>query len=123
MECEHICDTYVYQCISTCKHDTQCMRQCWITHDKCAINCPCNAECPDGCPEPYAGHPCETWFCQGEVEGTCAAEDDPVREGCPYLYEDDCKADTRCCFVKYTGDHPDVPWCFFKKLPDLNPLF
>ena len=115
--CEHICDTLVYKCIATCKNDPQCMRNCWIEHDRCAVNCPCNAECPDGCPEPFNGHPCDTWFCQDiEFIDECAAEDDPFRLECPHGDEESCE-EHGCCWVPYSGS-VDVVWCHYpKKIP------
>ena len=89
------------------------MRDCWIQHDKCAINCPCNEKCPDGCPNPYAGHPCKTWFCQGQVyDKICAEQWEGDREACPYDKEHDCKQND-CCWVPH--DDQKVPWCHYPK--------
>ena len=120
LNCEHICDTYVYECITNCNHDTRCKRDCWIEHDRCAINCPCNAECPDGCPEPYDGHHCITWFCQGYIE-TCATENDPDREQCIGNNQYECEM-KGCCWVPYSGNSngQNVMWCHYpKKIPIL----
>ena len=103
----------MYECISNCNHETQCMRDCWIEHDKCAINCPCNEECPDGCPEPYVGHPCDTLFCQGYTEA-CAAENDRDREDCPYGDQYNCEANG-CCWIPFMDYDLDVPWCHYPK--------
>ena len=111
LKCEHICDTFVYECIIDCDHNTQCMRNCWIEHDRCAVNCPCNEECLDGCPVAYENHPCDTWFCQGYIE-QCAAKDNANRVACPAMYENDCLA-IGCCFVEYHGSQPGVPWCHY----------
>ena len=119
LKCEQLCDTAVYECISDCNHNTQCMRNCWIEHDKCAINCPCNEECPDGCPAPYDGHPCDTWFCQGYIKA-CAAENDADRVSCPAYLESDCIA-VGCCWVPYLGNKPGVPWCHKPKIQDIQP--
>ena len=122
LKCEHICDTFVYECITGCHHHTQCMRECWIEHDKCAINCPCNEECPDGCPNPYDGHTCDTWFCQGFIE-SCAAENDPDRQSCDAMSEEYCQA-LGCCFVPFIGEEEspgDVPWCHYHKKQIINP--
>ena len=93
------------------------MRECWLSHDKCALNCPCNEECPDGCPEPEIGHPCQTWFCQGELPYVCAAEDDPVRDPCPFNDQYGCQQ-AGCCWTTYYLDYPygKVPWCHYPKL-------
>ena len=95
------------------------MRQCWLDHDKCAISCPCNDECPDGCPEPHVGHPCKSWFCQGIVLA-CAAEDDPDRRSCPHGNETNC-INAGCCWTRYDDYYnPDnVPWCHYPKLHHL----
>ena len=92
------------------------MRQCWLDHDKCAINCPCNEECPDGCPEPEIGHTCETWFCQGGVLA-CAAENDPIREPCDHGDQASCLK-AGCCWTEYHDfDYYGlVPWCHYPKL-------
>ena len=119
MDCEHICDTVVYSCLNKCKQDSSCMRQCWLDHDKCAINCPCNEECPDGCPTPYDGHPCKTWFCQGYVE-FCAAADDPDRESCDGWDENSCES-KGCCWVPFHVHNPAVPYCHQKKRENINP--
>ena len=116
LKCEHICDTLVYECIIGCNHDTQCMRNCWIEHDKCAINCPCNEECLDGCSEPYEGHPCDTWWCQGYIMG-CAAKNDPDRIPCDGIDQNACES-KGCCWVPYGPDTPGIPWCHqSKKIP------
>ena len=94
------------------------MRQCWIDHDDCENKCPCNKECPDGCPEPYDGQSCNVWFCQGYIE-QCAAEDDRDREPCNHGDPDGCKQ-AGCCWVEFHGDH-NVPWCHQKKRYDLYP--
>ena len=93
------------------------MRNCWIEHDKCAINCPCNEECPDGCPAPYDGHPCDTWFCQGYIE-TCAAANDPDRVNCPHGDEYSCTS-VGCCWVPC--DIVGVPWCHYPKQQIIQP--
>lgn len=107
LACEHVCDTVVYECLSECGHESSCLRDCWIEHDKCSVNCPCNAKCLDGCPEPFDGHPCQTWFCQGHVL-ECAAEDDNDRDFCPYNSQDKC-LESGCCWTH--SDIPSVPWC------------
>ena len=89
-----------------------------MDHEKCAINCPCNEECPDGCPEPFAGHPCESWFCQGGVPSVCAEETDPIRDPCEAIERDQCLA-LGCCWTRFYGD-PYVPWCHYPKL-DISP--
>ena len=115
VKCEHICDTLVYECITDCNHDTTCMRNCWIEHDKCAINCPCNEECSDGCPDPYDGHHCDTWFCQGYVPGkVCAAETDSDRDQCPGFNEADCTKNG-CCWVEFHIDDNKTPYCHYHK--------
>ena len=121
LKCEHICDTYVYECIIGCNHGTECMRNCWIEHDKCANNCPCNEECPDGCPVPYDGHPCDTWFCQGYIE-TCAAPNDPNhRPSCPHADEYNC-LEAGCCWVPYTGGNNQYPpWCHYPERHIIEP--
>ena len=97
------------------------MRECWIEHDRCAINCPCNEECPDGCPVANKNHPCDTWFCKGYVE-KCAAEDSANREQCLGAYnEDDCRDRDDCCWVEYTGTQMYVPWCHKKMKVILEP--
>ena len=113
--CEHICDTVVYECLNKCSTDTSCYRDCWIEHDKCTINCPCNDECLNGCPEPFDGHPCNTWFCQGHVL-ECATEDDSDREFCPYNSQDVC-LQSGCCWTH--SDNPAVPWCHHPKKHNL----
>ena len=116
MQCEHICDTFVYECIVGCNHETTCMRDCWIEHDRCAINCPCNAKCPDGCPTPHEGHSCQTWFCQGYIMG-CAAQNDPDRTRCEQTSAESCKA-AGCCWVPYEYNDDKTPWCHKpKKIP------
>ena len=87
------------------------MRDCWIQHDKCTANCPCNEECPDGCPNPHEGHSCDTWFCQGYFIG-CAAIDDPNREECGtnVTGPDSCRA-AGCCWAEYWGPGPGTYWC------------
>ena len=95
------------------------MRDCWIEHDKCAINCPCNDECPEGCPAPYDGHPCETWFCQGYIEA-CAAVDDPNREPCDGYDENGCISNG-CCWVPFIPDDMGVFWCHYPKRQNINP--
>ena len=116
MNCEHICDTFVYECIVECGHDTPCMRDCWKEHDRCAINCPCNAECPDGCSEPYDGHPCDTWFCQDKMpQKVCAAREDPKREPCDANDQPTCEA-KNCCWEPYYPDNQGVPWCHQYKI-------
>ena len=116
VKCEHICDTLVYECITDCNHDTKCMRDCWIEHDRCAINCPCNEKCPDGCPASYDGSSCETWFCQGYMPGkVCAAEDDDNRRKCPAdgdVGEDKC-LQLGCCWVRYQYNDNTTPWCHY----------
>ena len=110
------------ECITGCHHDTQCMRQCWIDHDRCAINCPCNEECPDGCPTPFIGHKCDTWFCQGQIE-VCASETDWNRIKCPHGDQISCEKNG-CCWVPYIGKttrDEGVPWCHEKKLQDIKP--
>ena len=89
-----------------------------MEHEKCAINCPCNEECPDGCPQPYDGHPCDTWFCQGFIE-SCAAENDPDRQSCPGYSEESCQA-LGCCFVAFINGG-NVPWCHYPKKQIINP--
>ena len=97
------------------------MRDCWIEHDKCAINCPCNEECSDGCPVVNENHPCETWYCKGYVE-RCAANDNPAREQCPGAYnENECLARDDCCWVEYTGNQMYVPTCHKKMKVLLEP--
>ena len=113
LACEHLCDTVVYECLRNCHSSDGCTRQCWLEHDTCTVNCPCNSECPDGCPEPYVGHPCSSWFCQGDVPKVCAAEDDPIRDPCPSIYKDDC-IELGCCWTKYYG-YDDAPWCHYPK--------
>ena len=95
------------------------MRNCWIEHDKCAINCPCNEECPDGCPAPYDGHPCDTWFCQGYIEA-CAAANDPDRESCLANDQYSCEANG-CCWVPFTPSDHGVPWCHHPKKQIIKP--
>ena len=119
LKCEQLCDTAVYECISDCNHNTQCMRNCWIEHDKCAINCPCNEECPDGCPAPYDGHPCDTWFCQGYIE-ECALADDTDRKYCIGYDEQSCIS-VGCCWVPFFPDDQGVPWCHYPKRQNINP--
>ena len=100
------------------------MRQCWLEHDKCSANCPCNEECPDGCPEPYDGHPCESWFCQGELPVICAAENDPIREECGDRYsyiQEECLAQG-CCWTEFYDPYGNVPWCHHPKLHTLPSL-
>ena len=119
LKCEHICDTYVYECIIGCNHGTECMRNCWIEHDKCANNCPCNEECPEGCPEPYVGHPCDTWFCQGYILA-CAAENESNREPCNHGDQNTCERNG-CCWTSYHIPDSDVPWCHQPKKQHINP--
>ena len=122
LKCEHICDTFVYECIIDCNHYTPCMRECWVEHDRCAINCPCNEECTDGCPVVDENHACETWYCQGYVE-RCAAKDNPSRIQCPGMEHSDENAclDRGCCWVEYTGNQPYVPTCHIKNKEYLPP--
>ena len=114
LACEHSCDTVVYECLNRCYSDSTCMRQCWLEYDKCIVNCPCNEECPNGCPNPYDGHPCKSWFCQGELPEVCALEYDPVRIPCPGDDQSEC-LELGCCWVLYNGSD-GVPWCHYPKL-------
>ena len=94
------------------------MRDCWIEHDRCAVNCPCNAECLGGCPEPNENHECKTWFCLGHLPAkTCKSENDANRKACPAFGYDDCLA-IGCCYTPYNGNR-DVPWCYYA---DKEPL-
>ena len=98
------------------------MRECWVEHDRCAINCPCNEECTDGCPVVDENHACETWYCQGYVE-RCAAKDNSSRIQCPGMEHSDENAclDRGCCWVEYTGNQPYVPTCHIKNKEYLPP--
>ena len=97
------------------------MRKCWTDHDSCTINCPCNEECPEGCPVPSEGHSCKTWFCQGYVMA-CATEVDSNREKCEYGDQYNCEY-KGCCWTPYTGPNVnhDVPWCHQPKKQQLQP--
>ena len=97
------------------------MRECWIEHDRCAINCPCNEDCPDGCPVVNENHQCDTWYCKGYIE-RCAAKDNPNRAQCMNAYtENECRARDDCCWVEYTGNTPGVPRCHKKMREYLPP--
>ena len=90
------------------------MRDCWIEHDKCAINCPCNENCPDGCPEQFDGHECKTYFCQNikdPFERTCKEQSDRDREPCASNDEYDCVNNKKCCWTPFYPDNQGVPWC------------
>ena len=123
LTCEHICDTVVYECISRCGHNTSCMRECWIEHDKCAISCPCNENCQNGCPSQFPGHPCNTWFCQNKEPFTeyCARENDRDRESCPDNSQGEkfC-VESGCCWTPFYNDN-SVPWCHYPKI-EINKL-
>ena len=57
LDCEHGCDTLIFECLSYCNHNTGCMAQCWRDKDPdyCKNHCPCNSECAAGCPDPFEG--------------------------------------------------------------------
>ena len=121
LTCEHICDAVVSQCLDKCGSESSCYRECWLDHDKCVINCPCNEECPDGCPEPDVGHSCETWFCQGYILSTvCASESDPDRDSCPHNSEYSC-LNAGCCWTEFNDPYGGVPWCHYPKLDLIHP--
>ena len=92
-----------------------CMRECWIEHDRCAINCPCNEECPNGCPVADLNHECDTWFCKGQISGKgCAAENDPDRLQCNGNNEAAC-LNLGCCWVPYVHQDDITPYCHYQK--------
>ena len=33
LDCEHGCDTLIFECLSYCNHNTNCMAQCWREKD------------------------------------------------------------------------------------------
>ena len=116
LKCEHWCDTVVYECLKDCNHGTECMRTCWISHDQCSSGCPCNDECKEGCPDPRPGHPCSSWFCQGQIieeEKTCIVNKED-RQACDAYDENACKS-RDCCWTP-AGENSSTPWCHYPKI-------
>jgi len=120
LDCEHGCDTLIFECLSYCNHNTGCMAQCWRDKDPdyCKNHCPCNRECPTGCPDPFEGHPCDSWFCQSsrpEPKVCFVYWEDRVECGNNAKDQTSCES-ADCCWEE-RNDPFGTPNCFNPKEP------
>ena len=59
--CESAADNDYFNCIIGCSGDNSCMSECTRVYNEQLIDCPCHANCPNGCP-------CPNYECNGYDE-------------------------------------------------------
>ena len=50
--CEEYFEDEYLKCVSECNNDAFCVSKCAREYNEAILNCPCNRNCPEGCPCP-----------------------------------------------------------------------